>query len=267
MRRKFPQMLSRTHLDAVLPIHPLHSTLTIAMPTATSTTKRSNDQPHFRSKKSRRAVPSTSASTSTLSLPHPLAVKPAGNAFFASTPSNRSLTLGSIAILSDELIMHILTSYHLSAPEIATLSCVSRGMRAFANSEAIWRNLFVESTHINSTLTSWRGSWKQTVAAHCSPSHDHIPHLAPFSNPHGQPFYSDVLYLSHRLSLLPLDRFIKQTHGLRDVDGRGIWIALSQYDPTKTPVTTAAEVAEFCKQKWIAEMVEKKLLRNIRKNH
>lgn len=106
--------------------------------------------------------------------------------------------------------MHILTSYHLSTAEIATLSCVSRGMRAFANSEAIWRNLFVESTNINGTLTSWRGSWKQTVAAHSSPSQDHIPHLAQFSNPYGQPFYSDLLYLSHRLSLLPLDRFINE---------------------------------------------------------
>ncbi|CAO1614693.1 unnamed protein product [Sympodiomycopsis kandeliae] len=193
------------------------------MPTATidhSAPKRNADstdslnQPHQpSSKKARRNnLPSSSSSnkkqsTISISIPHPLNVKPAGNVFLSTGPSNRHLTLGSIASLSDELIMHILTSYDLSPPEIATLSQVSRGMRAFANSEGLWRDLFVQDSRINGVMTAWKGSWKQTLGHHLK-KQGQVSHLAQYSNPSAQPFYSDVLYLPHRLSLLSVDKFI-----------------------------------------------------------
>lgn len=158
------------------------------------------------------AAPKSSSSTISFSLPHPLGVKPAGNALFASSSpssSSRTTTLGSVAALSDELIMHILTSYDLSPAEVATLSQVSRGMRAFANSEGLWRSLFVECSDTQGKMLSWQGSWKQTLGHHLGRRRPACEsRLAEYQT--SQPFYSDLLYLPHRLSLLSLDRYVNK---------------------------------------------------------
>lgn len=128
---------------------------------------------------------------------HPLNVKPAGNALFASQPSNRSAVLGRLAALNDELLVDIIS--RLGPQELARLSAVSSGCRAFANHEAIWRNLCLELCPTG--IETWRGSWKQTTGAHLSKRE-----VAPLAQVRpSQSFYSDVLYLPHRLSFTPID--------------------------------------------------------------
>lgn len=137
----------------------------------------------------------------TVSLPHPLNVKPAGNALFAAA-STRNETLGGLARLSDDLILHILANYITDPRDLARLSRVSAGLRAFANFDSLWRNVFVEQVP-GASLECWKGSWKQTFAQHIANGDSMIPTLAPVRPSH--PFYSDSLYLPHRLSLLSLD--------------------------------------------------------------
>lgn len=159
-------------------------------------------------------------------LVHPSNVKPAGNAFLDPGPSTRTLTLGSLAVLSDELIMHILSNYDLTHQEIARLSAVSTGLRAFANADSLWKNMFVE---LGQKMESWQGSWKMTCLAHvklkrqsnsqASPDGEvgwqdealqgKRPRLADFIPT--RPFYSDFLYHSHRLALVPMEHFAPST--------------------------------------------------------
>ncbi|PWN19516.1 Clavaminate synthase-like protein [Microstroma glucosiphilum] len=198
------------------------------MPTATSSFNGSNSaaaaassgQPHIRAtKKTKRSHPASSssafASTSSLSLshPHPLNIKPAGNALLASGPPSRYLTLGSLAILSDDLITHVITAYSniLTPSDLCALSAVSSAWRAFANQEGVWRNTFIERHGgIMKPEIGWRGSWKMTCLAHLAeqqgkafPPSSRLASIRP-----SNPFYSDSLYLPHRLSLLPLSKYL-----------------------------------------------------------
>ncbi|ATY63570.1 hypothetical protein A9K55_007808 [Cordyceps militaris] len=66
-------------------------------------------------------------------------------------------------------------------------------------------------------------------------------------------------------SLEELDAFLEAVDGLEDGQGRGRWIARSRYDPSVVPVTTKAELDEYLKQKALAEIAEKKRIRQERK--
>lgn len=180
-----------------------------------------NGQPHIRAtKKAKRSHPAASsssafASTSSLSLshPHPVNIKPGGNALLASGPPTRHLTLGSLSLLSDDLITHIITAYsHILTPsDLCALSAVSSAWRAFANQEGAWRNTFIEKHGgVIKPEIGWKGSWKMTCLAHlaeqqgrASPSSSRLAPIRP-----SNPFYSDSLYLPHRLSLLSLSKYL-----------------------------------------------------------
>ncbi|CAO1633558.1 unnamed protein product [Parajaminaea phylloscopi] len=158
--------------------------------------------PDGQARKRRRVSPSHTV----VSLSHPLNVKPAGNAIFLSAaPLTRARTLGHLAVLSDDLILHILSECGLCPYDVARLSAVSSGLRAFANLDSLWRNLFVEQA-AGGRLESFHGSWKQTLAAHLSSGGPAPAKLASVSPP--EPLISDLLYLPHRLSLESLDRML-----------------------------------------------------------
>ncbi|PWN26975.1 Clavaminate synthase-like protein [Jaminaea rosea] len=162
------------------------STSTMTAPSSTNT------QP---TRKRRRLSPSPPATLSTISLPHPLNIKPAGNALFTSSPSNRSSTLGCLlSRLPDDLIIDITS--RLTPRDLARLSSVSSGCRAFANHESLWRTLCLDGVCPQGQIEAWYGSWKQTTGAHLTGKA--VPPLAAVRP--AQPFYSDVLYLPHRLS-------------------------------------------------------------------
>ncbi len=70
---------------------------------------------------------------------HPLGVKPAGNAYTAST--NIKSHCGSFASLPDELLSHIFESF--DADTLMRLGSTCRALYAFATLDELWRALFV----------------------------------------------------------------------------------------------------------------------------
>jgi hypothetical protein len=94
---------------------------------------------------------------------HPRGVKPLGNLLMTGGINIRTRGLGpwlGSAAFTDESILDLLKSYCL-APELVTLSCVSKALYVFANEEELWRGL---------TLEQWNGDfrfvrdWKNTYA-------------------------------------------------------------------------------------------------------
>lgn len=71
--------------------------------------------------------------------PHPLAVKPAGNAYTAT--ENLKANCGSFARLPDELLNHIFESF--DAETLRRLGSTCRALYAFTRLDELWRALFV----------------------------------------------------------------------------------------------------------------------------
>jgi len=71
--------------------------------------------------------------------PHPLDIKPAGNAFTAS--ENIKARCGYFARLPDELLNHILESF--DADILLRLGSTCRALYAFTRLDELWRALFV----------------------------------------------------------------------------------------------------------------------------
>lgn len=72
--------------------------------------------------------------------PHPLGVKPAGNAYTSFT--NLKDHAGAFTALPDELLMSLLEWLHPS--ELIRLGATSKVLYAFARAEELWRSAFVE---------------------------------------------------------------------------------------------------------------------------
>ncbi len=66
-------------------------------------------------------------------------------------------------------------------------------------------------------------------------------------------------------SLEELELFVKEVDGLEDAEGRGKWVAISRYDPEVVSAVTKAELDEHLRQKSIAEIAEKKRMRQEKK--
>lgn len=71
--------------------------------------------------------------------PHPLGIKPAGNAYTAT--ENIKANCGSFARLPDELLNHIFESFDADA--LTRLGSTCRALYAFTRLDELWRALFV----------------------------------------------------------------------------------------------------------------------------
>lgn len=71
--------------------------------------------------------------------PHPLGIKPAGNAYTSS--SNIRSTIGIFASLPDELIVQILE--HLDSTSLLQLGATCKVLYAFSRLEDLWKALFI----------------------------------------------------------------------------------------------------------------------------
>lgn len=72
--------------------------------------------------------------------PHPLGVRPSGNALTATR--NLRAACGSFTALPDELLMQLLES--LLAEDLLRLGGTCKALHAYTRSEELWRALFVE---------------------------------------------------------------------------------------------------------------------------
>lgn len=71
--------------------------------------------------------------------PHPLGVKPSGNAYTSS--NNSKSKAGTLQRLPDELLMQILEI--LEAKDLMGLGGCCRQLYAFTRAEELWRGLFI----------------------------------------------------------------------------------------------------------------------------
>lgn len=115
-------------------------------------------------------------------LPHPLGVKPAGNAYTAST--NSKAKAGLFAKLPDELLMHFLEC--LKAQELRSLSQCCKFICAFCYADELWRALFIESPPKDFI---WRGSWRSTFLCLEGSQTSHISCDSVFSDVLHRPFF------------------------------------------------------------------------------
>lgn len=81
------------------------------------------------------------ASISTAIPPHPLRIKPNGNAY-TSALNMRDTSTGLFAICPDELILEFLG--WLDASSLALLGATSKTLCAFSRHEELWKALFIE---------------------------------------------------------------------------------------------------------------------------
>lgn len=73
-------------------------------------------------------------------IPHPLGVKPAGNALTASWSLHSAM--GFLGTIPDELVMTLLE--YLDSTALLALGATCRGLYAFTHAEEVWRPLFIE---------------------------------------------------------------------------------------------------------------------------
>ncbi|KAG0482703.1 hypothetical protein HPP92_010787 [Vanilla planifolia] len=117
---------------------------------------------------------------------HP--IQPLGNLLLLDPSANiRNPGLGTLQILSDELILDILG--FLSGRHLAILSCVSKSLYIFSTHEPLWRNLVLEDLKGHFLFI---GSWRCTYTSAIKPNFllPSIPVLRITD------FYSDYLFQS-----------------------------------------------------------------------
>lgn len=149
-----------------------------------------------------------------LSLAHPLAIKPLGNYYFDSTSpgfkgSCRSPGLGSIARLTDELILDIIEHF-LGPRDLCCLAQASRALYAFSYHDEIWRVWTVNDFGGNFT---WSGSWRATYLQTKDPDYAVNRNGSPVQ---ASDFYSDVLFQPFHCASASMKPFI----GVENVDRR-----------------------------------------------
>ncbi|KAF2662922.1 F-box domain-containing protein [Lophiostoma macrostomum CBS 122681] len=123
--------------------------------------------------------------------PHPLNVKPAGNAFTAS--ENLKSHCGAFARLPDELLNHILESFDADA--LVRLGSTCKALYAFTRLDELWRTLFIESPPED---FEWRGTWRSTYL-------NTPPEL--ISSISCANLFSDILYRPFQCAHMPLEPF------------------------------------------------------------
>ncbi len=175
--------------------------------------------------------------TTTYTTPHPLGVKPSGNALLSSMVNNidslntrqltKELQLGYFAILPDELILTIIELLN-DPKDLRNLGYCSRVFFAFTWSDENWRKLYMrsqlppssttidhiqnKSDHLHITpllIKKWQGTWRRSVL-HISSEHEFLPHLP------SNLLCSDALYRPYQCSQINYKGFL-----IKDVEELG----------------------------------------------
>jgi hypothetical protein len=191
-------------------------------------------------------------SPSSLHRPHPLLLKPSGNAFLnpARASKCRSGGLGTLVRLPDALLLELLS--HLPAPTLFQLQAVSRALFAFSRHPALWKTLYILESE--GLLERWDGDWRRTYfAAFLAPT-DVVTKLyadagdgemaeelaLPADGITAPELCSDVLYQPH-LCAAPLVHYFRASGALENVaraDGRTMNMEefAQRFAQTSTPV-------------------------------
>ncbi|CDU23438.1 uncharacterized protein SPSC_02067 [Sporisorium scitamineum] len=153
-------------------------------------------------------------------VPHPLGIKPLGNAFL-SERNDRLSSLGLFARFEDDFLLSFLSTFADDPATLIKLEAVSHGFYTFINAtNSIWREAFLLS--FNGKMKRWCGSWKRTFVWHHKMEHAvadektkdsldgaHFALLDPPAPRIQSPYiFSDTLYHPFRLAMAPLDHLV-----------------------------------------------------------
>ncbi|KAJ9476351.1 putative hydroxylase [Pseudozyma hubeiensis] len=153
-------------------------------------------------------------------VPHPLGIKPLGNAFLADR-NDRASSLGLFARFEDDFLLTFLSGFAEDPATIAKLEAVSHGFYAFINAtNSIWREAFLLS--FNGKMKRWCGSWKRTFVWHYKMDRAALDGKIKESTDGAQfalldppapriqsPYiFSDTLYHPFRLAMAPLEHLV-----------------------------------------------------------
>lgn len=94
------------------------------------------------------------ASISTFIPPHPLRIKPSGNAY-TSALNLRDTSAGLFVVFPDELIIEVLGC--LDAVSLTLLGATSKAFCSFSRHEELWKTLFIE--YVSSQTPPFRLLW------------------------------------------------------------------------------------------------------------
>ncbi|KAI5798867.1 putative F-box and JmjC domain protein [Geopyxis carbonaria] len=146
--------------------------------------------------------------------PHPLRIKPSGNAFTA-TINLRDVSLGHFSVFPDELILQILG--YLSEEELNLIGTTSKGLYGFSRCEELWKCLFIESPSLHESFT-WHGTWRRTCLSlpPCRESRVLLPEL--FSDALYRPYHMSQISLAPFASKIPPQNQIKRLQTLSSVE-------------------------------------------------
>ncbi|KAL6246475.1 hypothetical protein RBB50_006712 [Rhinocladiella similis] len=124
--------------------------------------------------------------------PHPLGVRPAGNALTSS--ENAQKYMGFFGQLPDSLLLMLLE--FLDESSLVALGSTCRGLYAYSTFDQLWRDLAINDPKDD---FSWRGSWRASVRG--------LPtsHLASVDCRH---LYSDALHRPFLCSQISLEPYI-----------------------------------------------------------
>ncbi|KAF8610119.1 Clavaminate synthase-like protein [Ceratobasidium sp. AG-I] len=93
-------------------------------------------------------------------------IKPSGNFLFNSTASIRARGLGVIHVLSDPLLLVIIST--LGASDVLHLGSCSKALFAYCAHQPIWKDLFIQSSE--GKLRGWAGTWRKTYLQQFEPT-------------------------------------------------------------------------------------------------
>ncbi|KAJ1923541.1 hypothetical protein IWQ60_005820 [Tieghemiomyces parasiticus] len=188
---------------------------------------------------------------------HPTGIKPWGNSFldrvqvtpegltpegqlYRSPTTVRQATLGSLAVLGDQLILDILGD-HLTGPELARVQRVNRGLYAFARHEDLWRTRTIADFGGDFEFDrTWRQTYRRRTLRR-SPIHPTAQ-----SAPAGivdtafqlTGFYSDTLFHPWLYATSNLDRLRASQRGTPIPRRSGLSLAefIREYEEPALPV-------------------------------
>ncbi|KAB2034771.1 hypothetical protein ES319_D04G106800v1 [Gossypium barbadense] len=169
-------------------------------------------------------------------------VQPLGNLYFNPGAINsRNIGLGTLQILSDELVLEILGL--LEGTQLGVLATVSKSFYVFTSHEPLWRNLVLDNLK---GRFFYNRSWKVTDISTFHPSFD-VSRSARSSGLRVRDFYSDYLFQSWLCANLEMKpEWLERDNIIRK---RGISVDdfLTNFEEPNKPV-----LLEGCMDNWDA---------------
>lgn len=140
------------------------------------------------------------ASAATIVRPHPLGIKPSGNALLAGATAQRTTTLGPLlGQLSDELLMTIIQG--ITDPKtLLTLGHVCKCLYGFCWTDELWKHMV---HRYKKEPERWCGSWRNTFWGHDSTGTDTTISCKDL-------LFSDLLYRPFQVTQLDYNRIVKR---------------------------------------------------------